>query len=174
MKKIPVLGTQTFNSINNTKRLIESINYPVEILSIIVNNENFDLLKDIKYFCEKLDNKFIEKIDISWHPSNLGCSPSWNYHFKQYPYADFYIKSDDDISFNGEDLKDMVNQIENGSDIVFFDNGPTKYACFGISKHTQKTVGLFDENLWPANYEDDDYNIRLKLLGMKEKVIQEK
>jgi hypothetical protein len=49
MKKIPVLGTQNFNSINNTERLIESINYPMGILSVIVKNQNFDLLKDIKF-----------------------------------------------------------------------------------------------------------------------------
>lgn len=170
--KIPVLGTQTLNSINNLKRLIDSIDYPVEILSIIVNNENFDILLDVKKYCENnANNPNIEKIEISYHPSNLGCAPSWNYHFKQYPYAYFFIKADDDVEFSPNDLKDMVNEINNNAGIVFFNNGPTKYTCFGITQNTLKTVGLFDENMWPANYEDDDYNIRLKLENIHEVII---
>jgi GT2 family glycosyltransferase len=129
------------------------------------------VLLDIKKFCDKIDNKNIEKIDISYHPSNLGCSPSWNYHFKQYPYAEFFIKADDDDEFSPNDLRDMVDEIEKGCGIVFFDNGPTKYTCFGITRETLKIVGLFDENLWPANFEDDDYNIRLKLANIKEVII---
>jgi hypothetical protein len=167
MKKIPVLGTQTLNSVSNLKRLIESIDYPVEVLSIIVNNENFDILLEVKNFCDNLNNKNIDKIDISFHPTNLGCPPSWNYHFKQYPYAKYFMKADDDIQFLPGDLEKFVNVLENGGDMVFYGD-KTKYACFGISKHTLKTVGLFDENHWPANYEDDDYQIRLRLCNIKE------
>ncbi len=160
MKKIPVLGTQTLNSISNLKRLVLSIDYPVEILSIIVNNENFDILLEVKEFCDNLKSELIDKIDISYHPSNLGCSPSWNYHFKQYPYADYYVKADDDIVFSSGHLETIANALESGGEMVFF-SPETKYACFGISKKTLKTVGLFDENLWPCNFEDDDYEIRL-------------
>ena len=167
MKKIPVLGTQTLNSISNLKKLIASIDYPVEILSIIVNNENFDNLLDVKKYCDSIDNKNIDKIDISFHPSNLGCSPSWNYHFKQYPYVEYYLKADDDIEFLPGDLEAFANALENGDDMVFYGK-TTKYACFGISKNTLKTVGLFDENLWPCNFEDDDYQIRLRLSNIKE------
>ena len=104
MKKIPVLGTQTLNSTTNLKTLINSIDYPVELLSIIVNNENFDILLDIKSYCDGINNSNISKIDISFQPSNLGCPASWNYHFKQYPYADFFIKADDDVTFSPGDL----------------------------------------------------------------------
>jgi hypothetical protein len=160
------------NSISNLKRLINSIDYPVEILSIILNNENFDILLDVHEFCKNnANNHFIEKIDISFHPSNLGCGASWNYHFKQYPFADFFIKPDDDVFFSTGDLADMVNLISNGANMVMFDNGPSKYTCFGITKHTLKTVGLFDENMFPCNYEDDDYRIRLSLVGISETII---
>jgi hypothetical protein len=172
MKKIPIIGTQTLNSINNVKKLISSIDYPTEILSIIVNNENFDILLDLHNYCKDNKNEYIEKIEISFHPTNLGCPASWNYHFKQYPYADFFIKPDDDIIFGSGDLEKMVKLIEDGNDLVFFQDGPTKYACFGITKHTLKTVGLFDENYFPCNYEDDDYNVRVKMLNIKEDIIK--
>lgn len=168
MKSIPVLGTQTLNSVSNLKKLISSIDYPVDILSIVVNNENFDILIDIKKFCDELKNENISKIDISFHPTNLGCPASWNYHFKQYPYADFFIKADDDDQFSPGDLEDIVKLIENGAGFVMFKTG---YTCFGITKDTLKRVGLFDENYFPCNYEDDDYNIRLKLANVNEVII---
>ena len=160
MRKIPILGTQTLNSVTNLKNLINSIDYPVELLSVVVNNENFDVLLEVKEYCDNIKNDNIEKIDISFHPSNLGCPASWNYHFKQYPYADFYIKADDDDVFSPNDLSDMVKCIEEGAGFVKFKTG---YTCFGITKDTLKKVGLFDENYFPCNYEDDDYTIRLNL-----------
>ena len=171
MTPIPILGTQTLNSLTNVKKLIKSIDYPVKIFSLIINNENFEVLLDIKNFCDSKPNEYIEKFELSWHPANLGCAPSWNYHFKQYPQADFYIKPDDDIEFSKGDLKRMVDSIKSGYDMVFYGDGPTKYACFGITKNTLKTVGLFEENSYPANYEDDDYNIRIKLCNIKELVL---
>lgn len=161
-KKIPVFGTQTLNSFSNLKKLLLSIDYPVETLSIIVNSENVDYFLDVRKFCEyELDKKLIEKVDISFHPTNIGCPASWNYHFKSYPYADFFIKSDDDIEFSPGDLEQMVKTLDN-CDMVFYNSSNTKYALFGISKKTLKTVGLFDENLYPCNYEDNDYELRLQ------------
>lgn len=174
MIKIPVFGTQTLNSFTNLKKLILSIDYPVEILSIIVNNENINFFHDIKTFCEnEIDKNFIEKVDISFHPTNLGCPSSWNYHFKSYPYANFFIKSDDDICLNSGDLEKMVNEIVNlNYDLVFYNNSCTKYALFGITKHTLKKVGLFDENLYPCNYEDNDYEIRRIHYQIKTKFLE--
>lgn len=162
IKKIPVFGTQTLNSFSNLKKLLKSIDYPIETLSIVVNNENVNYFLEIRKFCEdNLDKNLIERVDVSFHPTNLGCPASWNYHFKSYPYADFFIKSDDDIEFSPGDLEQMVRVLEK-SDMVFYNSSNTKYALFGINKETLKTIGLFDENLYPCNYEDNDYELRLE------------
>lgn len=166
MKKIPVFGTQTLNSVSNLKKLILSIDYPVETLSIVVNNENFDILNDIKNFTDNLNSELIERVDISWHPTNLGCPASWNYHFKSYPYADFFIKIDDDIELAPGDLKRIVENLSDNG-IVFYSTN-TKYAGFLITNETLMKVGLFDENMYPCNYEDDDYQIRTYMLGIKQ------
>lgn len=164
LKKIPVLGTQSLNSFTNLKNLINSIDYPIETLSIVINSENLNYFLDIKNFCDQeVDKNLIEKVDISFHPTNLGCPASWNYHFKSYPYADFFIKPDDDIVFSPGDLEKIVNALEN-YDMVFYSSNFTGYACFGITKNTLKKVGLFDENIYPCNYEDDDYERRAKEL----------
>ena len=94
MKKIPVLGTQSLNSFTNLKNLINSIDYPVETLSIVINSENVNYFLDVDEFCKNnIDKDLIERVDISFHPTNLGCPASWNYHFKSYPYADFFCKT---------------------------------------------------------------------------------
>ena len=150
IKKIPVFGTQTLNSFTNLKNLIKSIDYPIEILSIVINNENIDFFKDVKNFCDnEIDKNLIEKVDISFHPTNLGCPASWNYHFKSYPFAEFFIKSDDDIVFSPGSLAQIVECLSE-YDIVFHDQSCTKYALFGINKSTLKKVGLFDENMYPC------------------------
>jgi len=166
MKKIPVLGTQSLNSFTNLKNLIKSIDYPVETLSIVINSENVNYFLDVKQFCDNnVDKNLIERIDISFHPTNLGCPASWNYHFKSYPYADFFIKPDDDIVFCPGDLEKFVNSLQT-YDMVFYGHN-TGYACFGITKNALKTVGLFDENLFPCNYEDNDYELRTNAHGIK-------
>ena len=59
MRKIPILGTQTLNSVTNLKNLINSIDYPVELLSVVVNNENFDVLLEVKEYCDNIKNDWI-------------------------------------------------------------------------------------------------------------------
>jgi hypothetical protein len=167
MKKIPLIGTQTLNSISNVKTLISSIDYPTDTVSVIVNNENFDILNDFYQWVKTNKNPYVNKVDISFHPTNLGTPASWNYHFKQYPYCDFFIKADDDIKFGVGDLERFVNELQNNG-IVFYNQSITKFACFGITKDTLKKVGLFEENFYPCNFEDDDYNIRIKLSNISE------
>ena len=171
INKIPVFGTQTLNSFSNLKNLINSIDYPIETLSIVINSENIDFFLDVKKFCDsEVDKNLIERIDISFHPTNLGCPASWNYHFKSYPYADFFIKSDDDIVFSPGSLGEIVKTL-NDYDIVFHNESNTKYALFGITKNALKKIGLFDENIYPCNYEDDDYERRLNLIKIKTKML---
>lgn len=165
MKKIPLIATQTYNSTTNLKALLRSIDYPVETVSVVVNNENFEILKEIKLFCDSITelNENIDKIDVSWHPTNLGCPASWNYHFKCYPHVNFVIKADDDIKFTSGDLQRMVEHLEY-YELVF----TARYACFAIKVDTFFKIGLFDENFYPCNYEDDDYEIRAHLFDVKQ------
>lgn len=38
-----------------------------------------------------------------------------------------------------------------------------EYSLFAVTRRALLEVGLFDENIFPAYYEDDDYRIRLKV-----------
>ena len=38
---------------------------------------------------------------------------------------------------------------------------PAKYSFFSLNKNCVNTVGFFDENIHPVNFEDDDYDRRI-------------
>ncbi len=40
-------------------------------------------------------------------------------------------------------------------------------ACFMLTPKTLEKVGYFDENIWPANWEDTDYWLRVYQNGLK-------
>lgn len=41
------------------------------------------------------------------------------------------------------------------------------FSCFMIKESTINKVGYFDENFWPAYFEDNDYHYRMKLKGIR-------
>lgn len=157
---IPVIGIATCNQKEELIKLISTIDYPVKVVSIICNNYNFDYLQFIRKHCV---NNFVEEFIISHCPYNMGCSGSWNYHIKYNPSADYWLLSGDDIQYAHGDLEKFDN-IARNNDITFsnfMDKKSGKYSLFAINKSCIKKVGFFDENIYPAYFEDDDYDYRI-------------
>ncbi len=44
-------------------------------------------------------------------------------------------------------------------------HGATGWSCFALTASAVKTIGTFDENIYPVYYEDQDYEWRLELAG---------
>lgn len=154
---IPLLSVTTVNQIDSFERFIASIDYPIKTLSVLCNSYSFDYLLEIKKRCV---SDFVEEFMISHCPYNMGCSSSWNYHMKMNPECDYWIFSGDDITFSEGDLEN-VNEASKACDIAF-SSLPAKYSFFSLSKKCVNLVGFFDENIHPANFEDDDYDRRIK------------
>jgi len=85
---IPVLGITTCNQFDIFCKLIDSINYPVKTLSILVNSSlnYFDMVREYVY---KNPNHNVGKVDLAFCEQNLGCASSWNFHIKNYPDAEY-------------------------------------------------------------------------------------
>lgn len=154
---IPLLAVTTTNQIDAFESLVKSIDYPIKTFSILCNAYSFDYLLEIKKRCE---SEFVEEFMLSYCPYNMGCSTSWNYHMKMNSECDYWIFSGDDIIFSAGDLEN-ANDASKECDIAF-SSLPAKYSFFSLSKKCVKTVGLFDENIHPVNFEDDDYDRRVK------------
>lgn len=154
---IPLLAVTTTNQIDAFDSLVKSIDYPVKTFSVLCNAYSFDYLLEIKKRCQ---SEFVEEFMVSYCPYNMGCSTSWNYHMKMNPECDYWIFSGDDIIFSEGDLEN-ANEASKACDVAF-SSLPAKYSFFSLSKKCVNLVGLFDENIHPVNFEDDDYDRRVK------------
>ena len=172
-QSIPVIGIPIVNGIQWMKRLILSIDYPVDNVFIINNS-------GCKKFKEELENLreeliFLQLNVINLHithlPSNLGVPAAWNLIIKSFLMEPYWIISNHDVSFTPGLLEEIAN-VAQDKDVSLihprageFDTGT--YDLFVITEMGIKTIGLFDENLYPAYGEDSDFIMRIKNLNIK-------
>jgi GT2 family glycosyltransferase len=121
---------------------------------------------------------------------NIGVAAAWNKGIKNaledgYEYA---IITNDDVEFLSGTIGQLVIDIRNYDSLIISTNSilPARdgkefhyksegmtvgsdYACFMVKIKTLfEEVGEFDENFYPAYYEDNDMQYRIKLAGHKE------
>lgn len=99
-------------------------------------------------------------LDLITPDSNLGVAASWNRIIELAGPEDVII-SNDDIVFNSRTFLELIISLRS-HDFVEGDG----WALFGQRSGLTKTVGWYDENFWPAYYEDVDYDLRLAKAGI--------
>ena len=159
---IPLLAVTTTNQLETFDNFVKSINYPVKTVSVLCNSYSFEYLLQIKEYCQ---SNFVEEFMLSYCPYNMGCSTSWNYHMKMNPESPYWIFAGDDVTFSEDDLEN-INEASKVCDIVF-SSMSAKYSFFSLNKNCVNTVGFFDENIHPVNFEDDDYDRRISKHDLK-------
>lgn len=97
---------------------------------------------------------------------NMGVASSWNTLCELiYKENDYAIILNDDIYWGKKDWE-IDNLLCNHKKDFYV---TTKDWCaFILPKKTYKAVGKFDENFFPAYYEDNDYHYRMSLIGKRE------
>jgi GT2 family glycosyltransferase len=169
-KKIPVIGVPIVNGVHWLRRLINSIDYPVEELVILNNNGRGEINQELDDIA-KIKHLFVEKITVCHLPANIGCSGAWNMIIKCYMKSPYWIISNHDIAFTPGFLKKMVEKAEDKevgmvhcSEASWGDNFKNEgsFECFLIKDWIVQEYGLFDENLYPGYGEDLDYVLRFK------------
>ena len=158
---IPLLGISTLNQIDGFERLINSINYPVDIVSVVVNS-TYEYFEEVRRLSK---SDFVNKFEIAFCPQNLGFGPSVNYHIKSYPSKDYWVFVQDDVIIGNNDLPQIQDLIQS-YDGVFCDQN-AEYIFFALNRNMIKKVGFFDENYYPSNYEDNDYRDRISISDVK-------
>ena len=167
---IPLIGVLTLLKYDLLIRLIRSIDFPVDNLVILFqggHNNNFDF--------SQIRNHFINKITIVKSSYNIGVARGWNYILQHFA-APYYIISGDDTYFEYGTLRNIYNFMSSGNvlDHVMFDFGMNTHnsndGCSGFTSYifTEKTknvIGYFDENIYPAYVEDNDFWRRIILSG---------
>lgn len=139
-------------------RMIASINYPIRELVIIDNGAKSQTW-------EPTWNQWIKKI---WHlkmPNNLGVAGSWNLGIKSTPMADYWLISNFDVEWGGDSLK-MFTELSHPEKLIL-SNGSPEWCAFSIGWKIIDQVGLFDEALHPAYFEDNDMQRRIENKSME-------
>ena len=151
---LPNLIVPTLNRYDLLESMIDSIDYSVVHLLII---DNGGKLKSVK------SNPNVRKVTILNMPSNLGVSSSWNLGIKSFPKHDRWFIASDDITFEPGAMK-AWHMASARDKFIISDEWPF-YQFIAVGDHVVQKVGLFDEAIHPANWEDDEYEWRLGEYG---------
>lgn len=163
--EIRTLGIPVLNRGDLLMRCVVSIDSPVETL-FIINNGGDRKVGDVIARIEQRDipntgmfsNIRVEKFQ------NLGCARSWNHIIRTSPGA--WLISGNDIQFSPGDIgKIKETLVKNQDASIVYAMG---YAVYCFTELGVRTVGIFDENFYPAYFEDVDHHRRVGLLKAKE------
>lgn len=164
MKKYAI-GIPTLNRLDllYPAMLYYEIDFP-NTKKFIVDNGN----QDLGWNLDKVNATIIE------NEKNVGVAGSWNQLcreiFKEHEYA---LILNDDIYLGRQEwgIDSFFTWLDiNKPDADFF-VGPRDWCAFIIPKKTFEDVGDFDERFFPAYYEDNDYAMRMKLMGKKIEIV---
>lgn len=164
MKPIPVLGLPVLNRGDLLERLVKSIDYPIAKFVIINNGNDASVLEAIEKIQNGL-NKNILSCEVYTPEKNLGVAPSWNYIITSNPDAPYWVIGSNDMVFTqAGSVQNMAEYIEENktTHAVIYAHA---HCFFCVTQEGKKSVGLFDENIFPAYLEDCDHSYRIKLSG---------
>jgi hypothetical protein len=151
---VPTLGLD----VSLLERLASSVDYPIK-WKVAYNNGPIGALEDFR-------NRHPDWIVKEPAVGNRGAAGSWNDCAKMFPGESAWLLMNEDAYFLPGYLSDICNCVRSFPDApVVYLNNSNAYYCFVWTKRALAEVGTFDENFWPAYYEDCDYKIRLELIG---------
>jgi GT2 family glycosyltransferase len=140
---IPVL-----NRYDLLQRMLNSVDEYVEHLLIIDNGGMADSLK----FPETVNHVHFLQL-----PSNLGVAASWNLGIKLFPHHERWFFASNDMVFHPGGMRTLAEAARN--EITLCNSFPG-WQTFAVGDIVVNEIGLFDEGLYPAYFEDNDYHRR--------------
>ena len=145
---VPVL-----NRYDLLQRMLDSVDVQVDHLLVIDNGSGADL-----GFSDKFTN-----VTVLAMPANLGVAGSWNLGIKSFPYAERWFIVSNDVVFEPGALE-MLSQARR-DEITLTGEAP-HWQAFALGDEAVNDIGLFDESLFPAYFEDNDYMRRAEFVGV--------
>jgi GT2 family glycosyltransferase len=146
---VPVL-----NRYDLLQRMLDSVDVLVDHLLIIDNGLGTDTLE--------ISDKF-SKVTHLRMPANLGVAGSWNLGIKSFPYAHRWFIVSNDIVFAPGDLAKLSQAYR---DEITLTGSAPHWQAFALGDEAVTDIGLFDESLFPAYFEDNDYMRRADFVGV--------
>lgn len=134
--------------------MLQSIDYPVKHLLIIDNGASA-----VEEDLEVTVPACVELTTYLPMPSNLGVAASWNLGIKLFPLDNRWTFASNDMYFHPGQLEKLA--WASPQHLTLIEQFPHWHA-FVVGEDIVRTVGLFDEGLYPAYFEDNDYERRVR------------
>lgn len=107
----------------------------------------------------------LAKTEVFKPGRNLGTCASWNAAIDA--CGDYTIVTMDDVVMHANTIEALVHAADT-TEHMFYYVTPGTFGVFLLRKVLFDKIGKFDENFWPAYFEDNDYHRRMKLAGIPE------
>lgn len=161
------------------KRLFKSIDHCIRNLIVMVP-QKLDFREHRRLI---VDNKRIHNITVVRSLYKLfSVSEGWNIGLKMFPKSAWFLICNYDVTFIRGQLAELSYHFWSNSELdekgrpkieIGFYNWqnllPAGYNLFALTPTVIRRLGYFDENYFPAFYEDYDYDMRLEMAGIRRK-----
>lgn len=154
---IPVLGFATLTRFDLAQRLLDSIDHPVEHLVIVDNSGKKQFEPRVS---EHVKNLWVIRV-----PSGLGANGAWNLIIKATPHAPYWVIPNDDSWFAPGALETIAKEVDT-TKFNFLNINP-KWSCVIPTEGSVMKAGLWDEVFHPIYFDDDEYEWRMRELGVE-------
>lgn len=154
---IPALIVPVLANPSLLYRMLGSLDHEIEHLIVIDNGRCVD-----PTLVPWQDH--VRRFSLIPMPANLGVAGSWNLGIKSAPFADWWLIANFDVLWPAGSLCRFESEVARGSLCLSAASPP--WAAFALASETVQTVGLFDESLHPAYFEDNDYERRCRHAGI--------
>ena len=127
------------------QQLLDSVDVDVRNLLVVDNGKGHPL-------------RFSDRFQLVHHlrmPANFGVAGSWNLGIQSFPFDRCWFICSDDVSFAPGVMKKW-QEVSSPDHVVISSEWP-HWQFFSVGERVIETVGLFDANFFPANFEDDDF-----------------
>lgn len=139
-------------------RLADSVDYNIP-WKIVLNNGALGVLEE---FSRKHPDWVVKEEGL-----NLGVAGSWNFANKLFPDEPTMLIVNDDAFFLPGYLEKIVRCADDNPDAPLIHcNDSNAYYAFVSTRAGREKFGPFDDNLWPAYYEDVEMRIRHRIAGV--------
>lgn len=151
---IPVMIVPVLNRYDLLQSMLNTIDYPVRDLLIIDNGGELEKLK----FPDFVLNSHVLPL-----PSNLGVAGSWNLGCKLFPNAHKWVFASNDVTFRAGALERLCDA---SRDEIALSGVFPWWHTFSVGDGALRRLGLFDEGIYPAYFEDNDFQRRADHFGV--------
>jgi GT2 family glycosyltransferase len=150
---IPVLIVPVLARYELLYSMLRSVDEQVGVLVVVDNGGQIS-----RQTITELNREHIARRYVLRMPSNLGVPSSWNLGIKATPFAPWWMVANFDVMFPAGALTRFAEL--SSPDALVVSGEAAEWCMFTIGENVVQQVGLFDEGIHPAYWEDMDYQRR--------------